>query len=86
MSKAFDPNQESKSLGEAFLRLAYSIVKLILVLVLSIGTVGYLLPTALAVANERRDTLTIFIWNLLFGWTVIGWILVFLWARKSDQT
>jgi hypothetical protein len=82
MNKAFDPNIPSKSLTEAFVRLLYSMTKLLLVLFLVFGTLGYLLPTALAVANERKDTLSIFFWNLLSGWTVIGWVLTFLWARK----
>jgi hypothetical protein len=82
MNKAFDPNIPSKSLTEAVVRLLYSITKLVLVLFLVFGTLGYLLPTALAVANERKDTLSIFFWNLLSGWTVIGWVLTFLWARK----
>lgn len=82
MNKAFDPNSPSKTLTEAIIRLVYSITKLLLVLCLAFGTLGYLLPTALAVANERKDTLSIFFWNLLTGWTVIGWVLTFLWARK----
>lgn len=82
MNKAFDPNTPSKNLTEGVVRLVYAVIKLLVVLFLAFGTLGYLLPTALAVANERKDTLSIFFWNLLTGWTLIGWVLTFLWARK----
>lgn len=60
--------------------------KVILLLVIA---VLYLLPTLMAFGrgHPRRQELAIF--NVLLGWTLIGWIIAFLWAALTpvvDQT
>lgn len=39
----------------------------------------YFLPTIIAIRRGHRAT-GIFVLNLLFGWTVIGWIAMLAWA------
>ncbi|HTQ35144.1 MAG TPA: superinfection immunity protein [Stellaceae bacterium] len=43
----------------------------------------YMLPTIIAVGrgHPRRQDLAVA--NILFGWTLIGWIAVFLWASLA---
>jgi hypothetical protein len=43
----------------------------------------YFLPTILG--HNKRDSAGIFIVNLLFGWTIIGWFIALLWAAASDH-
>ena len=48
----------------------------------------YMIPTLVANARDhpRRPQITLL--NILFGWTLIGWIAVFLWAalaRPEEQ-
>jgi hypothetical protein len=43
---------------------------------LFIAAAIYFLPTLLA----RHDRLAIFFANLLFGWTIVGWGIVLVWA------
>ena len=48
------------------------------------GFVMYFLPSIIALARSKRDTLAIFMLNLFLGWSVIGWIIALIWAAKSD--
>ncbi len=43
----------------------------------------YLAPSIMADANERDDALAITLFNVLLGWTVIGWIAAFMWAHRQ---
>lgn len=47
--------------------------------------VMYFLPTIVALARSKRDTLAIFLLNLFLGFTVIGWIVALIWAAKHDS-
>jgi hypothetical protein len=52
--------------------------------ILALG--GYLLP---AIIGTRRDTATVallFVINLFYGWTVIGWLACLLWAVYGRTT
>lgn len=46
--------------------------------------VMYFLPSIIAMARSKRDTLAIFLLNFFLGWTVIGWIVALVWAAKHD--
>lgn len=50
---------------------------------LLIGAV-YFLPTILAVARGHRSSLAIFMVNLIFGWTFLGWLVAFIWACTGN--
>jgi len=43
----------------------------------------YFLPAILA-GRRGHDILAPLLLNLFFGWTVIGWVALFLWALVSD--
>jgi hypothetical protein len=48
------------------------------------GFALYFLPSIIALARSKRDTLAIFLLNLFLGWSVIGWIVALVWAAKHD--
>jgi len=48
------------------------------------GFVLYFLPSILALARSKRDTVSIFVLNFLLGWTAIGWVVALVWALKVD--
>ena len=74
---------QSRTTSQAMFRLLYEMTRLAMVVGLTAVSFGYLMPTALAIANDRRDQLGIFFFNLIFGWTVIGWIVAWFWARRK---
>jgi Superinfection immunity protein len=52
--------------------------------------VSFLLLTALyflpsIIGRDKRHWVGIFVVNLLLGWTLIGWVVAFLWACTSDR-
>jgi Superinfection immunity protein len=42
----------------------------------------YFVPSI--IAHKKRDFPAIFIVNLLFGWTVVGWIIALVWACAAE--
>ena len=44
----------------------------------------YFLPSIIALARNKRDTLAIFLLNLFLGWSVIGWFVALIWSAKHD--
>lgn len=44
----------------------------------------YLFPTFLASSRKHKNTTAIFLTNLLFGWTVLGWFVCLIWATTSN--
>ena len=45
----------------------------------------YFVPTGVAVFREHKQSLAIFLTNLLTGWTGIGWIIAIIWAATEDE-
>ena len=54
-------------------------------ILLAIAIILYMLPTW--IAHERKNPMTFEIGclNLFFGWTVLMWALLFLWAALSQD-
>ena len=48
------------------------------------GFLLYFLPSVIAAARSKRDLVSIFVLNLLLGWTAIGWVVALVWALKMD--
>jgi len=47
------------------------------------GIFLYFLPSI--IAHNKRDFAAILLVNLLFGWTVIGWIIALVWACAAEH-
>lgn len=56
-----------------------------LAILLSILTVGYMLPTTIAIMRNRSNTGSIFVVNFFLGWTLIGWVVSLAWSVATDQ-
>jgi uncharacterized membrane protein len=50
-----------------------------------LGLALYFAPAIMAFHNKRRDAWAVAVFNLLLGWSLIGWIIAALLARK-DKT
>jgi len=55
-----------------------------LAVLLSIISLGYLLPTTIAIIRRRTNTMAIFVLNLFLGWTLVGWVVALVWAVATD--
>ena len=55
----------------------------ILILLVAIGL--YFLPTIIAGARGKRNTLAIFVLNLLLGWSFIGWVIALVWSLTAEN-
>jgi len=51
---------------------------------LGFGFVFYFLPAIIALARSKRDVVSICLLNFFLGWTLIGWVIAFVWACKTD--
>ena len=51
---------------------------------LILATLIYFLPTVIALLRGHLSTLAIFLLNLLFGWTLIGWLGALIWSCTGD--
>jgi hypothetical protein len=40
----------------------------------------YFLPTIIAAMRHKSNTVAIGALNFLFGWTVLGWVICFIWS------
>lgn len=55
-----------------------------LIILLSLGS--YFLPTIVAQIRRTKRPITIFSVNLIFGWTVVGWIAAIIWALREQPS
>jgi len=60
-------------------------LKTTLAIVISIGTLGYLLPSGIAIGRGHKNAGSIFVLNLLTGWTFIGWVAALVWSFTSQK-
>ncbi|MFC6645076.1 superinfection immunity protein [Granulicella cerasi] len=52
------------------------------IFLLPFGAIHFL-PTIIALLRDSQHKFAIFLINLFFGWTVIGWIFALVWALRS---
>jgi ABC-type sugar transport system permease subunit len=53
---------------------------------ITILSLFYFLPFAIAFHKKRVNTGAIFALNLFLGWTLIGWVISLVWALKDENT
>lgn len=46
----------------------------------------YFLPSIVARARNHRNCGGVFILNLVFGWTLVGWVASLIWATYQEKT
>ncbi len=60
-------------------------MRLIFAILVSILSLFYFLPFAIAFHRKRANTSAIFALNLFLGWSLIGWVVALVWALKEEQ-
>ena len=60
-------------------------MRLLFALLVSILSLFYFLPFAIAFHKKRANTGAIFALNLFLGWSLIGWVVALVWALKEEQ-
>ena len=55
----------------------------IFVILLLVCLVIYMLPTLIAYARDIPSRGAVTVVNIIFGWTLIGWFIAFLWASLA---
>lgn len=48
------------------------------------GFLVYVLPSIIALARRHPSAIAIILVDLVFGWTVLGWLLAFFWSLLSS--
>jgi hypothetical protein len=61
-------------------------MSILMIPLILIGIALYFVPSIIALARHKRQTLAIFLLNLFAGWTVIGWIGALIWAAIKEKT
>lgn len=49
------------------------------------GLLIYLLPSYIALQKRSVMTSSIFFLNLFLGWTILIWVICFVWAATTDK-
>jgi Superinfection immunity protein len=52
--------------------------------VLIVVSVIYFVPAIVAIYRHHRNRVAISVTNLLLGWTLIGWVVAFIWACTAN--
>jgi len=60
-------------------------MRLFFAILITILSLFYFLPFAIAFHKRRANTGAIFALNLFLGWSLIGWVLALVWALKQEQ-
>ena len=62
--------------------------RIVLNIVLVIGAIsgGYFMPSIVAFARKHHQTDAIATLNFFLGWTLIGWVIAFVWAMTATPT
>jgi hypothetical protein len=53
--------------------------------ILTVLTLGYLLPWAIAATRGKSNSVAVGVLNLLLGWTVIGWVIALVMACTAHR-
>lgn len=59
--------------------------RLLLALLITILSFGYLLPFAITLVRDSNSKILVFFINLLLGWTVVGWVIALILAFKKPS-
>lgn len=47
--------------------------------------IGYFFPFIIATIRRQPNNTAIFLVNLFFGWTLLGWVVALIWAVKAVE-
>jgi hypothetical protein len=55
----------------------------LVIVLIALGGVLYFLPSIVACKRNHHNNIAIFLVNLFFGWTGIGWMVALIWAFSN---
>jgi len=58
----------------------------VFVIILLLCLIIYMLPTLIAYARDIPSRQTVTVVNIILGWTLIGWLICFLWATLAETS
>lgn len=58
-------------------------MKIILAIIITLMTAGYMLPFGVAIIRSSDEIETVFFLNLFLGWSIIGWLVAFYIAIRD---
>ena len=64
-------------------------MEILVLLYIVMGLATYLIPTFIACIRGHSNSLSILLINILFGWTLLGWLAALIWSfvdNKSHQS
>jgi ABC-type sugar transport system permease subunit len=61
-------------------------MRLFFAVLITLLSLFYFLPFAIAFNKKRANTGAIFALNLFLGWSLIGWVVALIWALKEERT
>lgn len=61
-------------------------MRFVFALLISVLSLFYFLPFAIAFYKKRINTGAIFALNLFLGWSLVGWVIALVWALKAERT
>jgi hypothetical protein len=53
--------------------------------IIFLAAIVHFIPTIIALARGHHNGFAIFLTNLLLGWTVIGWVVAFIWSCTAIE-
>jgi ABC-type sugar transport system permease subunit len=60
-------------------------MRLLFAVLITLLSLFYFLPFAIAFHRKRANTGAIFALNLFLGWSLIGWVIALVWALKEEN-
>ncbi|WP_108508374.1 superinfection immunity protein [Polynucleobacter acidiphobus] len=60
-------------------------MRLLFAILITLLSLFYFLPVAIALYRKRANTGAIFALNLFLGWSLIGWVIALVWALKDEE-
>lgn len=61
-------------------------MRFVFALLISVLSLFYFLPFAIAFYKKRINTGAIFALNLFLDWSLVGWVIALVWALKAEHT
>jgi ABC-type sugar transport system permease subunit len=60
-------------------------MRMLFAVLITLLSLFYFLPFAIAFNRKRANTGAIFALNLFLGWSLIGWVVALVWALKEEN-
>jgi ABC-type sugar transport system permease subunit len=60
-------------------------MRLLFAVLITLLSLFYFLPFAIAFNRKRANTGAIFALNLFLGWSLIGWVVALVWSLKEEN-